>query len=105
MASLVIQSEEAVRAATFTKRVLIGRKPFNGVQLGQRIVSRIHAWIDLDEAGFYIHDARSRGGTFINSQRTEGKVILHDGDIIKIGGTKIRFLETDELPVGAVTFH
>ena len=105
MASLVIQSEEALQAARFTKRVLIGRKPFNGVQLGQRIVSRIHAWIDLDEAGFHIRDARSRGGTFVNGQRTEGQVVLHDGDIIKVGITKIRFQETDELPEGAVTFH
>ena len=68
MASLVIHSEEPIQAATFSQRVLIGRKPFNGVQLGQRIVSRIHAWIDRDGGSFYIRDARSRGGTFVNVQ-------------------------------------
>jgi hypothetical protein len=105
MASLVIHSEEPAQAASFTSRVLIGRKPFNGVQLGQRIVSRIHAWIDKDEAGFFIRDARSRGGTYVNRVRTNGRIILHDGDEIRVGTSKITFHESSELPEGAVTFH
>lgn len=105
MPSLVIHSEDPIQAAVFTHRALIGRKPFNGVQLGHRIVSRIHAWIDNDEAGFYIRDARSRGGTFVNGQRTDGKVILHDGDEIRVGMFKIRFQDSDVLPEHAVTFH
>jgi hypothetical protein len=105
MASLVIHSEEPIQAASFSKRVLIGRKPFNGVQFGQRIVSRIHAWIDKDGDSFYIRDARSRGGTFVNGGRTEGKFVLHDGDEIQIGTSKMTFHETDGIPDGAVTFH
>jgi hypothetical protein len=105
MASLVIHSEVPNQAASFSRRVLIGRKAFNGVQLGQRIVSRIHAWIDVDGDAFYIRDARSRGGTFVNSKRTDGKVILQDGDVIKIGTSKMTFHLTDELPEGAVVFQ
>jgi hypothetical protein len=105
MASVVIHSEVPNQAASFSHRVLIGRKAFNGVQFGQRIVSRIHAWIDKDSDNFYIRDARSRGGTFVNSKRTDGKVILHDGDEIKVGTSKMIFHETDELPVGAIVFQ
>jgi len=105
MASLVIHSEEPIQAAAFSKRVLIGRKPFNGVQFGQRIVSRIHAWIDKDGDSFYIRDARSRGGTFLNGKRAEGKIILQDGDEIQIGTSKMTFHETDAIPDRAVTFH
>jgi hypothetical protein len=105
MASLVIHSEEPIQAATFSHRALIGRKPFNGVQLGQRIVSRIHAWIDRDGDSFYIRDARSRGGTFVNSTRTDGKVMLHDGDEIKIGVSKMTFHDSDQLPDGAIIFN
>jgi FHA domain-containing protein len=105
MASLVIQSEEPIQAASFSKRVLIGRKPFNGVQFGQRIVSRIHAWIDNDGDSFFIRDARSRGGTFVNGTHTLGKTVLHDGDEIKIGTSTMTFHETDAIPDGAVTFH
>jgi hypothetical protein len=105
MASLVIHSEEPAQAASFTSRALIGRKAFNGVQLGQRIVSRIHAWIDRDDVGFFIRDARSRGGTYVNGKRTDGRVMLHEGDEIRVGTSKITFHESSELPEGAVTFH
>jgi hypothetical protein len=105
MASVVIHSEEPIQAGSFTHRALIGRKPFNGVQLGQRIVSRIHAWIDKDGDSFYIRDARSRGGTFVNRARAEGKVLLHEGDEIKIGTFKMTFHETDQHPEGAIVFN
>jgi FHA domain len=105
MASLVIHSEEPIQAAAFAHRVLIGRKPFNGVQLGQRVVSRIHAWIDREGDSFYIRDARSRGGTFVNSTRTDGKVMLHDGDVIKVGVSKMTFHDSDQLPDGAIVFN
>ena len=105
MASVVIHSEDPVLAASFSRRVLIGRKPFNGVQFGQRIVSRIHAWIDKDGDSFYIRDARSRGGTFVNGKRTSGKVVLNDGDQIRIGSSKMTFHDTDQIPEHAVTFQ
>jgi hypothetical protein len=104
MASLVIHSEEPIQAASFTGRALIGRKPFNGVQLGQRIVSRIHAWIDRKGDAFFIRDARSRGGTFVNGARTDGPVQLHDGDEIKVGTSRITFHLEDVLPEGAILF-
>jgi hypothetical protein len=105
MASLVIQSGDLIQAASFTHRVLIGRKAFNGVQFGQRVVSRIHAWIDRDGDLFYVADARSRGGTFVNTQRIEGKAILHDGDEISVGPAKMTFHDANELPEGSVTFE
>jgi hypothetical protein len=105
MASLVIQSGDLIQAASFTKRVLIGRKAFNGVQFGQRVVSRIHAWIDKDGDSFYIADARSRGGTLVNDQRIEAKTTLHNGDEVKIGPAKMTYYDTDALPEGSVTFE
>jgi FHA domain/Prokaryotic RING finger family 1 len=105
MASLIIQSGDLIQAAAFSKRALIGRKPFNGVQFGQRVVSRIHAWIDRQDDSFYIADARSRGGTFVNGQRIKGNHALHDGDEITIGPSKMTFHESDQLPPGAVTFE
>jgi len=105
MASLVIHSDEPNQAASFSRRVLIGRKAFNGVQLGQRAVSRLHAWIDQDGDHFYISDARSRGGTFVNGNRTDGKVILREGDEIAVGAARITFHESSALPDGSVTFN
>ncbi|MGD0462509.1 MAG: FHA domain-containing protein [Tepidisphaeraceae bacterium] len=105
MASLVIQFGDLIQAASFSKRVLIGRKAFNGVQFGQRVVSRIHAWIDKEGESFYIADAHSRGGTFVNGQRIEAKTTLRDGDEIKIGPAKMKFHDSGALPEGSVTFE
>lgn len=104
MASLIVKSDGGLTAAMFHQRVLIGRKSFNGVQLGNRAVSRIHAWIDWAEDHFYICDSHSRSGTNVNGKPALGKVTLHDGDKIRIGSTEITFRLTDHLPPRAVTF-
>jgi hypothetical protein len=105
MASLIVHSSEPKQAAFLSKRALIGRKSFNGVQFGQRVVSRIHAWIDKDGESFYIRDSASRGGTFVNGKLIGGKVTLHDGDQIQIGPSTLTFHLTDELPAGTITFN
>jgi hypothetical protein len=104
MASLIVQVGEVRTAGVFHRRVLIGRKPFNGLQIEQRVVSRIHGWIDQAPGGFYIADAKSRGGTKINGERVTGKIMLHDGDEIAIGPATVIFQETDELPPGIKVF-
>ena len=105
MASLIIPSNNGqVAAGVFRRRVLIGRKPFNGVQFEQRAISRVHAWIDVEGKNFYVADAASRAGTTVNGQRTAGKVILHDGDVIGIGAERLIFRTTDKLPDGAISF-
>lgn len=105
MASLIVQSEGGLTAATFHQRVLIGRKPLNGVQLGNRAVSRIHAWIDWDTDHFYVCDSHSRSGTTVNAKPALGKTTLQDGDKIRIGSAQITFHLTDLLPPDAVTFE
>jgi pSer/pThr/pTyr-binding forkhead associated (FHA) protein len=105
MASLIIPSNNGqVAAGLFNQRVLIGRKPFNGVQFELRSISRIHAWIDLEGKHFYVADAASRAGTTVNGQRAAGKVFLHDGDVIGIGPERLIFRTTDKLPDGAISF-
>jgi hypothetical protein len=104
MASLIVKSDGGTTAAIFHQRVLVGRKSFNGVQLGSRAVSRIHAWIDWAEDHYYICDSHSRTGTTVNGQIALGKVKLKDGDKIKIGPAEITFHLSDLLPAKAVTF-
>lgn len=105
MASLIIPSNNGqVAAGVFQRRVLIGRKPFNGVQFEQRAISRVHAWIELDGKNFYVADAHSRAGTTVNGMRAAGKIFLHDGDVIGIGSERLVFRTTDKLPDGAISF-
>ncbi len=105
MPSLFYTFDGVSLGAVFQKRVLLGSKPFNGVQLEDNTVSRIHAWIDQDGDLFYISDASSRTGTTVNRQSTKGRVILSDGDEIDIGPFCITFSTSDELPEDAMTFE
>jgi hypothetical protein len=104
MASLIIHSNGQNMAGVFGRRVLIGRKPFNGVQFEQRAVSRIHAWIDRQGESFYIADAHSRAGTTVNGQHVKGKTTLREGDVIGIGPEKLTFHLGNDLPADAITF-
>jgi len=104
MASLIVKYDGATTSAMFHQRVLIGRKPFNGVHLGNRDVSRIHAWIDWAEDHYYLCDSHSRCGTTVNDQPALGKTVLNDGDKIGIGPAQIIFRLGDILPFNALTF-
>jgi hypothetical protein len=60
-------------------------------QIRDLAVSRLHAMLFHDESGVVgILDLVSRNGTFVNGTEVESKV-LKTGDLITIGGTKIRF--------------
>lgn len=105
MAILIVQTPDRPLAAEIRRRVLIGRKGFNGVQLDDKLVSRIHAWIDQEKDGqFYIADAASRGGTMVNGSAITRHTPLHDGDEIVVGQNKIIFRTSGRLPASAVVF-
>lgn len=60
-------------------------------QVSDLAVSRLHAMIFFDESGEVgILDLVSKNGTFVNGVEVESRV-LKKGDLVTIGGTKIRF--------------
>ncbi len=60
-------------------------------QIRDVAVSRLHAMLFYDEEGTVgILDLVSKNGTYVNGAEVESK-ILKKGDLITIGGTKIRF--------------
>lgn len=60
-------------------------------QIKDGSVSRLHAMIFFDDSGAVgILDLVSRNGTFVNGGEVESR-ILKKGDLITLGGTKIRF--------------
>jgi len=67
----------------------IGRGVDNDIVLTSRSISRVHADLILDSDGFAIEDRGSTNGTFVNSSRVSF-CALKDGDIIKMGDTKLR---------------
>lgn len=91
MPSLTIQFGEHIRRGSFATRVLIGRANGNGVVVPSPEVSRLHAWVGIDDEGPYIADSFSRAGVEVNGKRIDRRAPLRDGDVIGIGPAKLTF--------------
>ena len=73
-------------------RLTIGRSPEADVFLDDVTVSRRHAVLSRQGAGFSIEDLGSLNGTFVNRRRVDSQR-LEDGDEVQIGKYKLTFLE------------
>jgi hypothetical protein len=98
MPILIVNNLEEPRGLLLDGRVLIGRRPFNRIIIPDPAVSRIHAWVGQRGGRFMLHDAGSRSGTMVNERPLNGPHPLADGDEIRIGPTRITYLESEELP-------
>jgi len=61
------------------------------IRLTDRLVSRPHARLESGEAGYTLVDLGSANGTSLNGRRVAGPVLLHDGDEIGVGATRLIF--------------
>jgi FhaA, N-terminal domain/FHA domain len=73
--------------------VRIGRLPDCAIPLSDSQVSRHHAEVHRSDHGFSIVDLGSLNGTTVNGVVVQEKD-LHDGDVITIGETAIRYEES-----------
>ena len=103
MPTLAYDIDAVSYAGPLTGRVLLGRRLSHGVVLADPGVSRLHAWVDPTPGGTWaITDAGSKTGTFVNDQRvTAAGHDLRDGDVIRVGSTRVTFGAAADLPTGA----
>ena len=93
MAKLVIFDSGGRREVELAERSSVGRHPDNDVQILDRVVSKEHCNLFLDKArGYVLEDLGSLNGTFVNQEKVDGEIPLHDGDEIKLGNTRCMFL-------------
>jgi len=72
--------------------VTIGRADENTITLdGDEYASGHHARIEAGRDGVWLHDLRSTNGTSVNGEPVEGRRRLHDGDLVRVGETELRF--------------
>jgi pSer/pThr/pTyr-binding forkhead associated (FHA) protein len=85
--------QRIVGLADDRSRVTLGRSPENDLCLSwDDEVSRLHAEIErVGEHWLIIDDGVSRNGTFVAGERVTGRRRLHDGDLVRIGGTVVVF--------------
>lgn len=82
--------------ARIDARMIIGRGESATWILLDPDLSRNHAAIERHEDGFRIYDMRSKNGTKVNGRPVgigAPGVLLHDGAIITLGDTRIRFID------------
>lgn len=68
----------------------IGRSDDNQIRIQRGGVSRRHALVVAERAGFRIEDLGSQNGTLVNGKSVQRAALSH-GDIITLGDAKLRF--------------
>jgi hypothetical protein len=93
---LVVVRSQAVRLGEVFEAgpvpTTIGRAPENTVVLdGDEYASGQHARVESGLDGTWVVDLGSTNGTYVNGERVEGRRRLHEGDLLQVGDTELRF--------------
>ncbi len=92
--TLVCLTGDAPKQLALTKKTItIGRGHHCDIQILTHFVSREHARVTTDRGTVFIEDLASTNGVFVNSIRVD-RHELHHGDLLTIGETQFRFLES-----------
>ncbi len=75
----------------------IGRDMSNSIIINDTKISKHHLMITNKKGNVWLEDLNSRNGTYLNGRRIKDKVLLNDGNLIKIGSTILRFENGIEL--------
>ncbi len=74
------------------RETTVGRSSENTIALEFPGVSRLHFKILEKNSDFFLEDAGSRNGTYLNNKKVEQVIKLGRGDIIKIGSMALKYL-------------
>jgi len=70
----------------------IGRTEDNVLVLdGDDYASGRHARVESGLDGTWVIDLGSTNGTYVNGERIDGRTRLHEGDLLQVGDTELRF--------------
>ncbi len=76
---------------SFKNSLDIGRDPGANLSLPlDRFISRHHAKILLAQPECFLEDLNSTNGTFIDNNRIQGRIILNNGQIFRVGRTWVQ---------------
>ncbi len=78
----------------YDRETSLGRSKKCDIFLPFDTISRLHAVIVYRSNGFVIFDTFSKSGIKVNNKKIDGKRILHDGDVISLGGLEYTLRET-----------
>ncbi len=91
---VVIEGKLAGREYVIDKPIIIGRGEGLSIRPPDAKLSREHSKVYHQGSDYIVVDLNSRNGTFVNDAPVTRRV-LHDGDEILVGATRLRFLNPD----------
>ncbi len=85
--------QQILTLAPSAQRLRVGRDPMCELCLEQDDrVSRLHAELEnVGDVWTVADHGLSRNGTYVNEERVTGQRVLHDGDVLRLGGTHLLF--------------
>jgi pSer/pThr/pTyr-binding forkhead associated (FHA) protein len=83
-------------------RVTLGRATTNDIVLDDHRISRSHSRLECSPSGCTLVDLGSSNGSYVNEIRVE-RLVLQPGDLISLGGKKLRFELSEPIQQGAMT--
>ncbi len=86
--ALLLRDAGAERRVVVDRRLLLGSAERADVRLVDRLVSRVHAEIELRDDGAWIRDLGSRNGTFVNDLRVI-EASLPNRARVRVGSTQL----------------
>lgn len=102
MAKLTIQTGQTIGQTCYIEdKVTIGRLQSNDLPIQENLSSRKHFEVERIGPSFQIRDLRSRNGTLVNEENLEDTRLLSNGDVIRVGDTRVVFtLQAPPIEVG-----
>lgn len=82
--------------AVTQKQFLIGRDAKCQLRPASALISNMHCTVLVRGRQVFVQDLKSTNGTFVNGERVEGELELHDKDQLKVG--PLEFQVSLELP-------
>src|SRR4051794_17605513 len=75
----------------------VGRDADCAVAINDPICSRVHAILLHRDRSWFVRDAESRNGTYVNGQKMD-EAMVADGHTLRVGSTEFAFHCTAEMP-------
>lgn len=78
-------------------KTTIGRAEACDIGLfGDNQIEKLHATIVQNGSRYFLEDAQTPGGTFVNDRPVQGRVPLQSGDMIRVGNSVLCFREVQK---------
>lgn len=71
----------------------IGRGPTNIIQISESFLSAEHTRLWFRSGAWYVQDAGSTNGTFLNNAPARDALLAHEGDIIQVGFIRFKLAQ------------